>query len=386
MENRDLSIYIHYPFCLSKCPYCDFNSYKLTAFDEENFLLAYLKELEYYGNFFKNREIKTIFFGGGTPSIMKPKFLQKILEKINNIWAIDNSIEVSMEANPTTFEMEKFKTFKNIGINRLSIGVQSLNDEILKFFGRIHTVFEAKKAVAIAEKIFQDRYSIDLIYARPEQKLSDWLVELEEAVKISPFHISLYQLIIEEGTKFYENKVKTLEENRSAEMYKVTNDFLLSNGIELYEVSNYAKKGYECEHNLNYWNNGEWIGIGAGAHGRLCFKNEFCDGYKIRTELLNLKNPVEWQERVLKNGCGCDYRGDLKKNEFVEELLIMGLRLKSGINIENVEKYLNIDDLRLLLNKNYKNFEKYMSISKDNLAVKIEYFNILDSIIEKVVG
>ncbi len=380
----ELSIYIHYPFCLSKCPYCDFNSYKLSNLDEEFFLKAYLEELSYYGKFFKNRKIKTIFFGGGTPSLMSIKFLENIFKKINEIWNIDNNIEISMEANPTTFEINKFKEFKNLGINRLSIGVQSFNDEVLKFFGRIHNADEAKKAIDIASKIFYNRYSIDLIYARPNQDINNWLKELEEAIKFSPFHISLYQLIVEEGTKFFEDKIEELEENKAAKMYKITNEFLESNNIFLYEVSNYAKEGYECEHNLNYWNSGEWIGIGAGAHSRLCFKDEFIDGYKLRTSIENIKNPMKWQEYVLENGFGFENKENLTKIEFIEEILLMGLRMKKGINIKNIQRYLQIDDLKDILNKNYKNIKEYLNISKENVSVKLKYFEILDSLIEKI--
>lgn len=381
---EDFSIYIHYPFCLSKCPYCDFNSYRLYNFDEELFLKAYLTEIEYYGELLKNRKVKSIFFGGGTPSIMKASFLDKILKKINTIWNIDEKTEISMEANPTTFEIEKFKEFKNIGINRLSVGVQSLNNNVLKFFGRIHSVAEVRKAVEIAEKIFLDNYSIDLIYARPNQKLDDWLKELEEAVKLSPFHISLYQLIIEEGTKFFENKVKTLDETKAIEMYKTTNDFLESKNIHLYEVSNYSKTGYECNHNLNYWNSGEWIGIGAGAHGRLCFSENF-DDYKIRSEIINYKKPEDWQKKVFESGRGSKIENILTKNEFIEELLIMGLRLKNGINIENVKKYLKINSIKDLLNDKFKISTEYINISSENISVKLKYFGILDSIIEKLI-
>ncbi len=380
----DLSIYIHYPFCLSKCPYCDFNSYKLSSLDEENFLRAYLGELDYYGRFFKDRKIKTIFFGGGTPSLISINFLENIFKKINDIWNIDNNIEISMEANPTTFEINKFKEFKNLGINRLSIGVQSFNDEILKFFGRIHSVEEAKKAIDIASKVFFDKYSIDLIYARPNQKLNDWLKELEEAIRFSPFHISLYQLIVEEGTKFFEDKIEELEENKAAEMYKTTNEFLESNDIFLYEVSNYAKKGYECKHNLNYWNSGEWVGIGAGAHGRLCFNNDFINGYKLRTDIENIKNPIKWQKQVLEKGYGFEIKENLTKDEFIEEILLMGLRMRNGISINNVKKYLKIDDLREILNKNYKNIEKYLNISGENISVKLEYFEVLDYIVKNI--
>lgn len=379
----NLSIYIHYPFCLSKCPYCDFNSYKLSKLDEEKFLLAYLKELEYYWNFFKNKKINTIFFGGGTPSLMSTKFLESILEKISNLWNINNDAEISMEANPTTFEIKKFQELKYIGINRLSIGIQSLDDNVLKFFGRLHNAKESIEAINIANKVFVDKYSIDMIYCRPQQKLKNWLEELNTAIKLSPFHISLYQLMIEENTKFFNDGIKSLNENKAAKMYKITNDFMENNGIYLYEVSNYSKKGYECKHNLNYWNSGEWIGIGAGAHSRLCFDENFINGYKIRNSIENIKNPIKWQNNVLLYGNGCNTKEELNKTEFIEEILLMGLRTKTGIYTNNINKYLKINTIKDILNKRYTNFLKYINICDDYIKVKLEYFNILDSIIEK---
>ena len=377
-----LSLYIHYPFCLSKCPYCDFNSYRIKNIDEELFLKCYLKELDSYYNITKNRKIDTIFFGGGTPSIMSINFLSKIMEKIDSCWGIDN-IEISMEANPTTVEIEKFKDFKNIGINRLSIGIQSLNDKELRFFGRIHNREEAIKSIETAQKLFNN-YSIDLIYARPEQKIDDWLKELKEAITLSPYHISLYQLIIEEGTVFYKKNIKTLEESKSAEMYNITKDFLNDNNINMYEVSNYSKKGYECRHNINYWKSQEWIGIGAGAHGRLC-SNLYIKDYKERYEIKNYNSVDKWQEAVLNNGFGYEEKNKLTRQEFIEELLLMGLRMKNGINTDDFKEYLNVEKIENVLNKNYVNYLKYINLNNNSLSVKEKYFNVLDSVVLRLI-
>lgn len=384
---QKFSLYIHYPFCLSKCPYCDFNSYKITDINQENFLKAYLDELKYYHNFLKNRKIKTIFFGGGTPSIMSIHFLEKILNQINFLWGIDEDIEISMEANPTTFEIKKFQDFKSLGVNRLSIGVQSLNDDELKFFGRIHNREEAINAIKIAEKIFLDKYSIDLICARPNQDFNKWKEELNEAIKLSPFHISLYQLIIEEGTVFYKNKVKTLDDKKSAELYKITNDILEQNNIFAYEVSNYAKNGYECKHNLNYWDSGEWLGIGAGVHSRICFNDYFQDDYKVRTCIENIKFPNKWVENVAKNGCGCENKYELKREEFIEEIILMGLRKINGIFLNKIKDYLKIENVEDILNKKFIEFlkdENFIEVSKDRIKINKDSFIILDSIIEKL--
>lgn len=383
MKNN-LSIYIHYPFCISKCPYCDFNSYKLSVINQKDFLNAYLIELENYYKLLNNRKIKTIFFGGGTPSIASIKFIEEIIKKINNLWGINNNTEISLEANPTTVEINKFYNFKQIGINRLSIGIQSLDNKWLSFFGRTHDKQQAIKAIEIAQKIFDKKYSIDLIYARPKQKINDWLTELNEATTLSPFHISLYQLIIEKKTEFFKNKVKSLDDENASEMYKITNDFLKNKNINMYEVSNYAQNNFECKHNINYWKNGEWIGIGAGAHGRICFNDNLIDNYKIRTSIENYKIPEQWLKNVLNTGFGYKIKENLTKNEFIEEILLMGLRLKNGINLNDFKSYLKINKITEIINENYINIKNYISITKNTLKVKYDYFNLLDSIILKL--
>lgn len=386
---QDFSLYIHYPFCLSKCPYCDFNSYKLNDIAyNENFINAYLLELDNYYKLLSQRKIKTIFFGGGTPSLMSIDFLSKIMKKIDYLWGIDRGIEVSMEANPTTVEIGKFQDFKTLGINRLSIGIQSLNDDYLKFFGRIHNAEEGLKAINIAQKVFVDKYSIDLIYARPKQKLKEWVKELKDAIKLSPNHISLYQLIIEEGTKFYENNIGTMQDNKASRYYNITNEILEENGIFMYEVSNYSKHNYECQHNINYWENGEWLGIGAGAHSRMCFDNNYINNYKIRITIENEKKPDLWIKNVFTKGFGYEIKEEISKDEFIEETLLMGLRMKNGINLQQLQKYLQLDsfyDIYDNFNLNLLQKENIIDLNQNNLKVKQKYFNVLNSIIEKLV-
>ncbi len=386
MSKRPISIYIHYPFCLSKCPYCDFNSYANLKFDEKDLLNGYITEINYYHELLKDRFVKTIFFGGGTPSLASSNFIEKILNELKKLFEFDKNIEISLEANPSTVESSKFHDFSKIDINRLSIGIQSFNDNKLKFFGRTHNRKEAINAIDIAQKYFDDRYSIDLIYATEKQNVKEWLKELEEAKNLSPNHISLYQLTIENGTKFYSDGVKSADNNLASKLYKSTNNFLEENKINMYEVSNYAKNGHECKHNINYWKSGEWIGIGAGAHGRVCFNNNFTNGYKERTAIENIKNPKVWLESVMKNGNGIKISNVLSKEEFIEEILLMGLRLKDGISLFNINDYIKVNEIYEILNKNYEQLVKlkFIEISDSVVKVKSNKFCLLDSIIGKL--
>lgn len=385
MLKKPISIYIHYPFCISKCPYCDFNSYVNLNLDESDLLKGYINEINYYHNLLENRCINTIFFGGGTPSLASSIFIERILVELENLFGFDKTIEISLEANPSSVEMTKFRDFSRIGINRLSVGIQSLNDNKLKFFGRTHNRKEAIDAINTAQKYF-DNYSIDLIYAYEKQNINKWLKELDEAKNLSPNHISLYQLTIENGTKFYTNGVKPADDNLASKLYKLTNNFLEENGINRYEVSNYAKNGYECKHNINYWKSGEWIGIGAGAHGRICFDNYFEDNYKKRTVIENIKNPKIWLENVVRNGNGIKEKSVLSKKEFIEEVIIMGLRLVDGISLANIDKYIKISKITDIICKNYKEFEKlkFIEISNNNIKVNGNKFYLLDSIVERL--
>lgn len=375
-----ISIYIHYPFCKSKCPYCDFNSYCNLKIDEEELIKAYLNEIEYYKDIIKDKIIDTIYFGGGTPSLMSEKLLSNIMNKINSLYKINKNCEISLESNPNSINYEKLKSFKDIGINRLSIGVQSLIDRDLKFLGRIHNKNEAIEAINTAQKIFNDRYSIDLIYGRPNQNLKEWKDELNEAIQLSPFHISLYQLIIEKGTPFYRNKVQTPNEDIATKLYEETNNILEKNNIFQYEISNYAKNGYECKHNLVYWNNGEWIGIGAGAHGRININQK-------RYSIQNLKKPLNWLDKTLKNKNGISIKKLLSKQEIIEEYLIMGLRIKDGIKIENLQKNIDCNNFYDILDKNNIEFLAKLNLinaNENNIKLTKKGFLLLNSVIEKL--
>lgn len=375
-----ISIYIHYPFCRSKCPYCDFNSYCNLKIDEEELIKAYLNEIEYYKDIIKDKIIDTIYFGGGTPSLMSEKLLNNIMNKINSLYKINKNCEISLESNPNSINYTKLKSFKDIGINRLSIGVQSLIDEDLKFLGRIHNKNEAIEAINNAQKIFNDRYSIDLIYGRPNQNLKEWKNELNEAIQLSPFHISLYQLIIEKGTPFYRNKIQTPNEDIATKLYEETNNILEKNKIMQYEISNYAKNGYECKHNLVYWNNGEWIGIGAGAHGRININQK-------RYSIQNLKKPLNWLDKTLKNKNGISIKNLLSKQEIIEEYLIMGLRIKDGIKIKNLQKNIDCNNFYDILDKNNIEFLAKLNLinaNDKNIKLTKKGFLLLNSVIEKL--
>ena len=381
---QDLSIYIHYPFCKSKCPYCDFNSHIKKQIDEEKFALAYEKELEYFSSKLKNRKIKTIFFGGGTPSLMPVNLVERILNKISDIYQIDKNIEISLEANPTSFESQKFKDFKKVGINRLSIGVQALNDSDLKFLGREHSASEAINTIKTASKIF-DNYSFDLIYARPNQKLNDWQKELEQAIKLSPNHLSLYQLTIEKGTPFYsqhKNKeFKIPKENLAADFYELTNELTAKNTLDLYEISNYAKKGNECQHNLVYWQSKDYLGIGAGAHSRVYF-----DDSKNRSQIVNYHDPKKWCEEIIKNQNAIQQLKETSQDELLEEVILMGLRLEKGIDnkifqqhfAKNYQELFDIEKLRNLVNLGL------LALSKNNIKITNKGRILTNSVIEKI--
>ncbi|MDR2777659.1 MAG: radical SAM family heme chaperone HemW [Rickettsiales bacterium] len=385
---ENISLYIHYPFCRSKCPYCDFNSYRVDGFNVSEFLEAYLREISHYSEILGGRTVDTVFFGGGTPSLASVEFLGIILDWIGKLFRLNDGAEISLEANPTTFEIGKFREFRSIGINRLSIGIQSLNDRSLEFLGRTYSRIEALAAIDMAQKCFGGNYSIDMIYARPGQKIQGWLEELEEAATLSPNHLSLYQLTIEPGTEFHRRGVRPPEGDGAARMYEITGEFLDSRGIPLYEISNYARGGHECLHNLNYWNSGEWLGIGAGAHSRLCLCDTFVDAQRERTAMVNLKNPVEWQRSAMEYGHGRETLACLTKKETVEEILLMGLRLRNGIKIDNVKKYLALESgsLRELLADGYGYLVdgNYIEVSDNNIRVPVEYLRILDSIVERL--
>lgn len=328
-ENEAFGVYVHWPFCLSKCPYCDFNSHvRHTAIDQDRFARAFAREIETTAARIGARTVSSIFLGGGTPSLMQPQTVGAILDAIGKHWHVASDVEVSLEANPTSVEATRFAGYRTAGVNRVSLGVQAMDDASLKMLGRLHTAEEAMKAVAIARQAFA-RYSFDLIYARPDQTPAMWTEELTRAIGEAAEHLSLYQLTIEEGTPFFglhaAGKLKTPDEGLARTLYDVTQEVCARHGLPAYEISNHARPGAECRHNLVYWRGQEYAGIGPGAHGRLDI-----DG--IRHAIATDKRPEAWLMRVESNGHGVMTDDELNREERTDEFLLMGLRLAEGID------------------------------------------------------
>jgi len=324
-------VYVHWPFCLSKCPYCDFNSHvRHTAVDQDRFARAFAREIETTAARTGPREVTSIFLGGGTPSLMQPQTVGAILDAIGRHWHVAGDVEVSLEANPTSVEATRFAGYRAAGVNRVSLGVQALDDASLKMLGRLHSAEEAMRAVAIARAAF-DRYSFDLIYARPDQTPQMWTDELTRAIGEAAEHLSLYQLTIEEGTPFFglhaAGKLKTPNEDLARTLYDVTQEVCAKRGLSAYEISNHARPGAECRHNLVYWRGQEYAGIGPGAHGRLDIGGR-------RHATATDKRPEAWVMRVEANGHGVMTDDELNSEERADEFLLMGLRLAEGIDPE----------------------------------------------------
>ena len=322
-------VYVHWPFCLSKCPYCDFNSHvRHAAIDQERYARAFAREIATTAARTGAREVTSIFLGGGTPSLMQPATVGAILDAIGKYWHVADDVEVTLEANPTSVEATRFAGYRAAGVNRVSLGVQALDDGSLKMLGRLHTAQEAMDAVKIARSAFE-RYSFDLIYARPDQTPAMWTEELMRAISEAAEHLSLYQLTIEEGTPFFglhaAGKLKTPDEGLARALYDVTQDVCGKHGLAAYEISNHARPGAECRHNLVYWRGQEYAGIGPGAHGRLDIAGR-------RHATATDKRPETWLMRVEANGHGVMTDDELNSQERADEFLLMGLRLAEGID------------------------------------------------------
>lgn len=352
--------------------------------DHARFLRAYERELEFFAAKNPDRKITTIFFGGGTPSLMPIFLVEGILKKIAALWALDQNCEISLEANPTSSEAEKFRALRDIGVNRLSIGIQALNNNDLKFLGREHSSQEAILVIETAAKIF-DNFSFDLIYARPQQTLEDWEQELRRAIGFGTKHLSLYQLTIEKGTKFFSQfsrkEFAMPDENLSAEFYEMTNKITSDAGFELYEISNYSRKNFECRHNLVYWQGSDYLGIGAGAHSRIYF-----DGTKNRQAMTMLHEPLAWLEKVETTGAGIQKLEEITTDELLEELILMGLRLSEGINEEifqthfqkNIEGIFDLKKLQILENQGL------IEVANGNMKIPSHSRLLTNAIITKV--
>ena len=351
-KNSGFGIYLHWPYCESKCPYCDFNSYVEKNVNWYEWELSFLSQLGFYYQETGDRRVNSIFFGGGTPSLMNPKLVSNIINHISNLWGFEDTVEITLEANPSSVESRRFAEFKAAGVNRVSIGVQALNNIDLKKLGRLHSVQDALNAIEIGKDTF-DRVSFDLIYARQDQKLQDWELELKKALTLEPDHLSLYQLTIEPNTTFGNLKEKGKlsglpDENLGGDLYHLTNNLCYKFGLNPYEVSNYSRKNHESIHNKIYWNYGDYLGVGPGAHGRITTQ-------KGRFATLNYYSPIKWQKNAL-NNTGESVRTLINGKDQADEMAMMGLRLNSGFSKERYfrlsGKKLNEKTLTFLISDN----------------------------------
>jgi oxygen-independent coproporphyrinogen-3 oxidase len=376
-EPAAFGVYVHWPFCLSKCPYCDFNSHvRHAAIDETRFARAFAAEIAATAARTPGRTVSTIFFGGGTPSLMQPATIAAVLDSISQHWHLAPDAEITLEANPTSVEAARFRGYRSAGVNRVSLGVQALDDRALGALGRLHSAREALDAVAIARSVF-DRYSFDLIYARPQQTPEEWAEELKRALAEAAEHLSLYQLTVEPETPFATlhaaGKLVIPNDDAARALYDTTQDVCAAHGLPAYEVSNHARPGSECRHNLVYWRAQEYAGVGPGAHGRLDI-----DG--SRHASATEKRPEAWLQRVENNGDGLVTDDVLTREEMADEFLLMGLRLAEGIDPARYAVLMNrsLDPARIAALHEHGLIE---TTAEGRLRVSMPGFPVLDAVV-----
>ena len=380
----NLSLYIHWPFCEKRCPYCDFNSHVRQEIDQQRWKRALLTEIASEFYLYPDRRISSLFFGGGTPSLMDPDTITALLQAIDHYWGLEDNVEITLEANPSSVEKTRFENFRSAGVNRLSIGAQSFDDKALKFLGRTHTAGEVVAALDLARTTFP-RYSFDLIYGRPNQSMNSWKEELTSALEFTNNHLSLYQLTIERGTPFFSShknkEFRMPNDDTAADQYEYTRDVLSCAGLFPYEVSNHAAPGEECQHNLTYWRYGDYAGIGPGAHGRVSDGNHKLAYHRI-------SNPEKWLLQTEKTGTGLHKKSKLAPGEVLQEMVFMGLRLSEGLDLDEVKKqtgnsienWVNPDILTVLID------EGLLVTTENKLQVTQEGFLRLDSITSKLLA
>jgi oxygen-independent coproporphyrinogen-3 oxidase len=376
-DDEKFGVYIHWPFCLSKCPYCDFNSHvRHAGVDEARFAPAFAAEIAATAARVPGRTVSSIFFGGGTPSLMQPSTIAAVLDAIAQHWSIAAGAEVTLEANPTSVEATRFRGYRSAGVNRVSLGVQALDDRALAELGRLHSAREALDAVDVARTVF-DRYSFDLIYARPGQTPQQWAIELTRALAEAGEHLSLYQLTIEPETPFAAlhaaGKLKTPDEDIARALYDTTQDVCTAHGLPAYEISNHARPGGECRHNLIYWRAHEYAGVGPGAHGRLDIDGE---RHATATE----KRPESWLMRVEARGHGLVSDDVLTRPERCDEFLLMGLRLAEGIDLARYAELAGraLDPVRIASLHEHGLIE---TTPQGRLRVTLPGFPVLDAVV-----
>ncbi|MDF1802194.1 radical SAM family heme chaperone HemW [Thalassovita sp.] len=377
-QNGGFGVYIHWPFCQAKCPYCDFNSHVSREIDQSRWLRAYISEIDRYAEQVPGRALTSVFFGGGTPSLMDPDIVHGVLTHLRRHWAFSNSIEITLEANPGSVDAGRFAGYAQAGVNRISMGIQALNNQDLRLLGRIHTVEEARKAFDVARNQFS-RVSFDLIYARQNQTLDAWKSELREALAMAIDHLSLYQLTIEQGTAFGDRynrgKLRGLpEDDLAADMYEVTQDLCAEAGLSAYEVSNYAKPGSESLHNSVYWRYGDYLGVGPGAHGRLTLNDQ-------RYGAEAFSNPAKWLDMAAA-GQTEKHREQISLADQANEFLMMGLRLSEGVSRSRFEKIASkpLNQERLTYLKDIG----MVSLAGDNVSVTRNGRMVLNTILREL--
>lgn len=341
--SRPFGVYVHWPFCQSKCPYCDFNSHVRDSIDQKRWREAYLRELDCLSDLASGQKVSSIFFGGGTPSLMAPDTVATVIAEVRKCYDAAEDLEITLEANPGSADAGRFQDYRSAGVNRLSLGVQAFDDTALRFLGRRHNLQEALWALELTREIFS-RFSFDLIYARPDQSLDQWKAELARALAFEPEHLSLYQLTMEPGTAFHtawqRGDLLVPDEDKAADLYEFTQEAMEGAGLPAYEISNHAATGAECRHNLIYWQAGDYLGIGPGAHGRLTNPNPLAgvldiglsEASEMRIATRQHRAPEVWLQRVEERGQACQELRTLTAQDRLEELLMMGLRLRSGVS------------------------------------------------------
>ena len=385
VEDAGLGLYVHWPFCISKCPYCDFNSHVREAIDQERWGRALVRDLESALAAISSdvlRPLTSVFFGGGTPSLMDPETVAAVLDVLSSQGLLNAQTEITLEANPSSADASRFAAYRDGGVNRLSIGVQALDNEALRFLGRAHDVGEALDAVAAARATF-NRVSFDLIYARTGQSPGEWRAELERVLALKPAHVSLYQLTIERGTRFHEAQARgdltVPGEDDAATMYEDTLSRCKETGLDAYEVSNFARPGEECRHNLVYWRSGDWLGVGPGAHGRLGQG----DG---RVATRQWRSPEKWLDAVENTGTGLEASEVLDAPTRATEMLMMGLRLTEGVSARRFKKMVGESLRDTLIRDRLDDLVNggFMEMSPHGVRTTLQGRNVLNTLVSQI--
>jgi len=382
-QGQDLAVYVHWPFCAAKCPYCDFNSHVQESVDHDRWTRALTQELEHYAERMGRRRVTSIFFGGGTPSLMRPEVVARVVEQVGKLWALAPDAEITLEANPTSADVDNFPALKEAGVNRLSLGMQALNDRDLKALGRWHSVADARRAFDAAVGVFP-RVSFDLIYGRPGQTPAAWARELSEALGFAAGHLSLYQLTIEPGTAFFreqrEGRLVLPEAEIGAHLLQQTWDLCASHGYQTYEVSNFARPGEECRHNMTYWGYREYVGVGPGAHGRINLNGSVHAAAQRRS-------PEGWLKDVEQSGHGTELLDALSPEECAAECLIMGLRTRYGVSAARFHELAGAGFQQGLDEDALKQFKDQGLLIEDSSSLRAspQGFMILDTLLAALI-